>query len=380
MPTVDALDLILEEIQTSGPLPFSRFMELALYHPEQGYYQGQRSPIGYQGDYFTSPHIHRAFARCIARQITEMWQALGRPQPFYLVEFGAGSGTLAIQLLEELGSSPYIGAAIRYVGIEISKARRKEAETAIQQWLSLGQAIVSDVPPHAVPGPAVVFANEFLDALPFHLVVYREGKLMEIYVDAVGGTLKEREGPPTTGVERYFRWLGRLPLEGSRIEVNLAMLDWVHSVYRIVPQGYVLVIDYGYSSGELYGKPRPRGTAMAYFDHEVSDDLLAHPGQQDITAHVDFTALFRAALEAGFELAGYTTQAYFLANLGVGDVIAEMILAGAPEPQVDAARLAVAELVWPLGLGGFRVLALAKNCPPTSFKAFQSANLPDLQS
>ncbi len=372
---MSALDAILEEIRSSGPISFARFMELALYHPVHGYYQRGHSPIGFEGDYFTSPHIHRAFALCLARQILQMWQVLGQPSPFNLIEFGCGSGKLAAQLLEELSRNPEALGSFRYLGVETSKLRRDEAVRALVPWTAQGQAIVVDTPPPAIPEQALVLANEFLDALPFHRVVCRDGRLMEIYIDAEGDTLIEREGSPQPAVQAYFAWLGRLPPEGSCVEVNLGMLEWVKALYGMIPQGYVLVIDYGYTSDELYGKVRPKGTALAYFKHQHSEDLLARPGNQDITAHVDFSALSKAAQEAGFQVVGFTTQAFFLANLGIGDAIAQMLLSGAPEKEVRATRLAVAELVWPYGLGGFKVLALGKQAPTGQLTGFSHSIL-----
>lgn len=371
---MSALELILSEIKASGPISFARFMELALYHPVYGYYQRRLSPIGEGGDFFTSPHIHPAFAKCIARQVVEMWQLLDQPEPFYLVDFGSGSGLLARQLLEELTGSAHLQSALRYLAIEASTARRHEAEEALGPWIRSGQATITDTPLPDLPGTALVLANEFFDALPFHRVAHTSQGLRELYVDALGDSLTEMEGPLTPEVERYFHWLGTLPPEGSQTEVNLAMLEWVRHLYHMMSRGYVLVIDYGYSTHELYAKIRPRGTAVAYFGQQYNEDLLARPGQQDITAHVDLTALSKAATEVGFQLVGQTTQAYFLAALGIGDTIAEMVASGVPEAELRATRLAIAELVWPHGLGGFKVLGFAKAAPVARLTGFSFPN------
>ncbi len=373
---MDATAEILREIRCHGPITFARFMEIALYHPEFGYYQKARSPIGPEGDYFTSPHIHPAFARCLARQIQQAWAMMGEPDVFNVVELGSGSGILASHLMRYLSEAVGKGK-VSYLGVEASSARREESMAILKPWIQEGTANVVAFLPEQLTGPCFVIANEFFDALPFHRVVQRENELYEIYVSECQGRLIEVEGQPQREVLEFIDWLDRKLPDGSETEVNLAMVDWMQRLASVIQEGYVLVIDYGYTSDEVAGRSRPKGTALAYFRQTYSDDLLARPGEQDITAHVDFTALCKAAREVGFEVAGFTTQAYFLAALGVGDAIAELLEAGAPEESLRAVRLAISELVWPPGLGGFKVMALVKGAVPHNLDGFSLFNLPN---
>lgn len=313
-------------------ITFARFMELALTAPGLGYYASSELRPTRAGDFLTAPELHPFFGRCLGRLLAAVVEASGSA-PFRVLEYGAGRGTLRETATQGLGYH--------------------------LDWIR------ADLPGRSDPAGGqvdLVLANEYLDALPFHRLVV-EGSLREAYVCWQDGRFSECIAEPSTpALAAHLAADGVALREGQRAEVCLAAPRWMaHAASRLGPGGAVVVIDYGHDAAELYGPRRMAGSLLTYRGHEVSEAPLVAVGHTDITAHVDVTALERAATAAGLQLIGSTTQGPFLARLGLGDMLAEL----GRRPDTDArayleARSAVARMLDPRHLGAFRVLAWAR--------------------
>lgn len=357
------VELIRSEIEQRGPITFARFMELALYHPEHGYYHTALR-AGRGGDFLTAPETHPIFGWTLARQLNELWRLLDRPAPFTLCEYGPGSGTLVVSLLEGLARdrSPLLDV-LRYQPVERSPVALDELS---RRLAAAGFQHLLDEPASTIPITGATLANEFLDALPFHRVTRHGGQLLELYVGWEGGGFVEVPGPPSTpALAAYLEASGVRLAEGQVTEINLEIERWVADVARELERGYVLVFDYGYPAAQRYDADRfPRGTLKTYQGHAVGDDPFQAVGEQDITAHVDFTALERAGRQHGLAVLGLTTQAEFLANAGIGELLVE--LQSRPETTLEgylAARAAAMHLIDPGGMGRFWVMVLGTRVP-----------------
>ena len=358
-------DLIRREIERHGPITFARFMELALYHPRYGYYM-TAVRAGRAGDYLTAPEAHPIFGWVIARQVAECWELLGRPEPFVLVEEGPGRGTLALAVLDYLArNEPLLLERLRYCPREPSPPARAEL---LQRLRAAGWAhLVDEAPP--IPAHGLVLANEVVDALPVHRVRREGGELRELFVDWDGERFVAVPGPLST--PDLASWLARLGVElveGQETELCLAMLGWLDGVARTLDRGYLLVLDYGAPATERTDPARfPRGTVRTYAAHALAGDPLADPGERDITAHVDFTMLALAAAERGLVPLGLTTQAEFLAQAGLGELlVALQAEPGTTAAQYLAARAAAMHLLDPRGMGGFRVALFGRAVDPAA--------------
>lgn len=352
--------IIRDRIADEGRITFATFMELALYHPQYGYYRTDAVRAGRAGDFITAPEAHAIFGHAIARRLAAMWRQLDRPEPFTLREYGAGAGTLALAILDGLRTDgDDLLTALRYEPVEINPVR--EAELAER----LDAAGFADVLHQPVPGEQItgcVLANEFVDAFPVHRVEMHGGELREIYVVWRDGWFADEPGPLSTPeISDRLAREGITLAEGQRAEVALGPTGWIAEVAAALERGYVLVIDYGYPAAELYGPERRDGTLKAYTRHTVHDDPYRAVGEQDLTAHVDFTALMDAARDHGLTVLDLTTQADFLADAGIGEILVAMQRRpGITAEDYLAARAAVMHLIDPGGMGRFRVLTLGR--------------------
>jgi SAM-dependent MidA family methyltransferase len=343
---------LAERIEREGPISFHTFMELVAHDPDDGYY-ATRSAFGPDGDFVTSPQLHPIFGALLARQLEQCWQLLDRPAPFRVVEQGAGSGRLARALIAALPTE--LARVLSYTIVEAQPAQ------AQAQRLTLG-SLANDVGwDTTLPTQAhVVLSNELIDSFPVHRVVLRDGVLRELLVgiDADGAFIDVETQPTTPRLPAYFAALDLLPGEGCQAEVNLDALDWMREVAARIEHGFVLTLDYGYPAARLYAPWRRDGTLLCFFRHTTSTDPYSRIGRQDITAHVDFTALARAGGEHGLTAVGFASQQNFLGALGIGEA-----LAGGPGAlgfeEFLARRRAVEALLDPEGLGRIRVLAQA---------------------
>src|SRR5687768_12741148 len=320
----DLIAAIRAEIDAAGGrIPFARFMDLALYHPAWGYYRSPARRPGRPGDFLTAPETHPFFGITLARQIAECWERLDRPEPFVVREYGSGIGALAWDVIAGLSEeAPECRAVLQYRLVETNQHRLAQSLAGFADG-GLGDVVQGEeIPPGADPEPitGVVMANEVADAFAVHRLIWRDGRLREGWVVWFGDGFAEEEddlSPEAAAAdpEPMLRENGVPLTEGDRIEISPAAAAWFASAARGLRRGYVIVIDYGYLTAELYRAHRLTGTVRAHRGHTVSDDPFTHVGEQDLTAHVDFGALRRAGESAGLAFAGQTTQGAFLASL-----------------------------------------------------------------
>lgn len=305
---------LLAELATGGPIPFRDFMERALYDSEYGYYATGRIRQGRKGDYVTNVSVGPLFGRLLARQFAEIWERLGRPVPFTVVEQGASAGDFARDALEGLaGDAPECYAAMEYRIVEPLEAlRRGQAELLSGHaekvhWHKDLQELPRFVGVH--------FSNELLDAFPVHLVRWDGERWHERWVQAVDGQLTMVDGALSR--PELAAALGALPPVPAdyETEVNLAARRWLAEVSEKLERGAVLVVDYGYPRAELYRPERCTGTLSAYASHQRVPDPLSQPGEVDLTSHVDFTSLTEQAGQCGLETAGFTDQHHFMVGV-----------------------------------------------------------------
>ena len=321
-------------IRNEGPLSFRDFMEEALYHPEFGYYNSTRNPIGRQGDFYTSSDLDPIFGKLLARKFAQMASALGvSPEAFTIVELGAGRGLLARQILQH--------HHFPYRILERSAAMRERQRGSLQgfdvEWL--------EALPAGITG--CVFSNEFFDALPVRRVICRNGALREIHVTS---EFSEVEGDLQEPLDITLS-------EGQLADINTDARQWIKRIGASLDRGYHLAIDYGYQDREFYA--RPRGTLMCYWRHQAVEDPYVRIGEQDITAHVNFSDLIREGAAVGLTTEEFKTQMDFLVQLGVLQELEALM----PAQTAEAIQrvMAVKKLVLPGGMGErFKVLVQRK--------------------
>jgi len=348
--------LLAERIRANGPIPFSEFMRQALYHADYGYYS-RSTPQTFQ-DYYTSVDVHPVFGRLLGRQIAEMWSLLGTPTPFYVVECGAGTGALAANLLDfSARELPEFYRALHYVAVERSAGRRAMHPTRLAQHISVGRAASAATIPETISAGCIL-SNELLDALPTHRLLACDGQLQELLVDFQADRFVDVVGPLSTPLlARYFQEQGITLPDGNQAEACLEACDWIEAAGKALQRGFVLTIDYGHEAPALYNDRHNRGTLIAYYQHAASEDVLRNPGGQDLTAHVNFTALQLWGRHAGLEPTGLTTQSQFLVALGRANEFADLYDPGQNEVDKLRARLLLKNLIHPEGLGEkFQVL------------------------
>ena len=352
-----------QQIDLTGGIPFVEFMQQALYHPEHGYYIGERTRIGKKGDFFTSSSVHSCFGRLIARQLEQMWQLLGQGN-FIIAEQGAGEGHLCLDILDALADeSPEFYALLEYRLIEISPDNRQRQGQILQQHLAAGRVAWCELDDlQGMQG--CIISNELLDAFPVHLIEKHSGELQEIYVVNQRDGFGEELRPLSTGlVKDYFQLVGIEPAEGNRCEVNLAACDWVRQVAGLLKRGFVLTIDYGYLAEELYAPYRHAGTLLCYHQHQTNEDPYQRVGYQDITAHVDFTALQKIGRQQNLDTLYFGQQYQFLMGLGFLEMLIELESRETDPNKAQALRMNLKTLILPEGGmgGGFKVLVQGKN-------------------
>lgn len=362
----ELVELLRDEIRRAGPITFARFMDRALYEPGHGYYRRDEPGPGRGGDFITAPELHPIFGAAVGRLVAQAWEALGRPTPFTLTEPGAGTGAMAAGLLAVLrdDGSPLLDA-IRYRPVEVEAARlgvlraRLEAEGLART--------VDDSPAPAEPVElGAVIANEVLDALPVHRVVGRRGGIRELVVglDARGGFTALEAEPTTPLLAARLDAEGVALPDGQATEVCLAVDGWLAAAARHLARGIMVLIDYADEPSALHGPGRPTGTLRAFARHAVGSDPFRHVGRQDLTATVDLAAVRAAAAGAGLAPLGETTAGELLA--AAGDDLPRRYLRrpGASLQDALSLRSALARLLDPRGMGGFRVLVFGRAMPP----------------
>jgi SAM-dependent MidA family methyltransferase len=366
-------EVIADRIRTSGPISFAEFMDLSLYHPELGYYARAAQKTGRAGDFFTSVDVGPIFGELLAKQFAEMWRVLQTQSPipnpqslrFDLVEAGAGSGRLARDILDAaLTKDPEFYAAIRLSLVEASPTARAAQVATLGPHAPL-LAHSSLALPDEVHG--VIYANELLDALPTHVVVMTEAGLREVFVDVRASSdaaqaprfVERFEELSTPRIAEYLARAGAEMHGGWRAEVNLRAQEWTKNAAATLRRGFMVLIDYGHDERDLYNASHSAGTLTSYKQHSQFADLLQEPGETDITAHVDLSAVTRAAEQSGLDVLARLDQTYFMLGLGITE------LEGLSLHQ----RLALKTLLLPGGLGStHKVLIFGKDVGTPALK------------
>ncbi|MBI2266296.1 MAG: SAM-dependent methyltransferase [Armatimonadetes bacterium] len=363
------------QMRKNGPMSFRQFMAEVLYSPDGGYYAslsaGENAGIWLpwvslggiytsfsagEDDYITSPRVHPAFGAMLARLFARIFPYLS-PGPGQIVEFGSGRGLLADQFLAELKqASPDLYTRTTYFASDVG-----DSTTGIEG--------VHSLPPwgpslELFPVKGLIFGNEFLDALPVHRVLFRGGRLREIFVNwSEAGFVEIEEDPTTPELEHHFSRLGLRPPPGQVVEVNLEALVWLRAVASALQQGLILVIDYGESAETLFSELYPSGTLRAFSKHTVQSDPYAALGQQDLTSDVEFTSLVRIGEELGLKATGPVTQASLLLSLGVTSLFRNLLCPEKPSLSDLKNNLALSNLLHPQSFGGYQALMLSKGIP-----------------
>ena len=368
--------LIIERIERAGPITFADYMRMALYEPGCGYYVTGLARMGWEGDYYTNTDVSTLFASCMGRQLLQIWRKSGQPVRFIVLEQGAGRGDLAQGVRAwAVQETPAFNAALDY--------RTEDMRTGQDAIVGSPEGCERSKQPAQPPvetqsTPSVILSNELVDAFPVHIVETRGGRLYELFVDAQQGRLCEVLAEPST--EAVASYLDRYKIpwprfgDGWRAEINLDALCWIERVAHLIRRGFILTIDYGDKARNLYTRNRRRGTLACYSHHLLNDRPLARPGEQDITAHVNFSALIDAGRQHGLRLNTFTTQRLWLENLGIYDELERYRRAEFSEADTarstDRGQVAllgwynlrqrVAALTDPAGMGNFKVLILRR--------------------
>jgi SAM-dependent MidA family methyltransferase len=369
---VTARDVILSRIREHGPMTLAEYMDIALYHPEYGYYTGAAQRSGRAGDFYTSVDVGPLFGELLAVQFAEMdrLQRAAGSRAGDLVEAAAGNGRLSRDVLDAAAAEhPEWYAAVRLSLCEPSAAARGMQPGVLGPHVSKLVHASADLPP-SVAG--VIFANELLDAMPAHAVVMRGGRLREVYVAERDGTLVEQERALSTpDLEAWFERVGEPLAEGSRAEVSLAAASWVAGAAAALTRGFLLLVDYGRPARDLYSGTHAGGTLMAYRSHVASSAWLERPGEVDLTTHVDLTAVQRTAEAAGLTPLGAVDQTYFLTALG----LAERLTAG-DDRRALSRRMAAKTLIMPGSLGStMKVMIFAKGVGRPALRGLSAGRL-----
>ena len=365
--TTTLQQLIIERIQREGPISFADYMRMALYEPEYGYYVTGPARMGWEGDYYTSTDVSALFAHCMGRQLVQMWELLERPNRFVVLEQGSGRGNLAQQVTAWAKQTvPDLYSTLEYRTEDISMGR---------------DATQTDVEKHV----SVLLSNELVDAFPVHVVEKRDGHLYEVYVDMLHGRLHEVLDEPSSAEVAAYLDDYSIPWssynDGWRAEINLDALRWMQRSAQLLgeantrkPRGFLLAIDYGDKARALYTRERQRGTLACYFQHQLTERPLVRPGEQDITAHVNFSALIDEGRRQKLRLHTFTTQKAWLEEMGLTEEVERLrqtdFAAMDTERATDKGQTAllqwytlrqrVSALTDMMGMGNFKVLVMKK--------------------
>jgi SAM-dependent MidA family methyltransferase len=370
---LELVEIVRDRIKNSPQqqITFAEYMELLLYHPNYGYYASSAGRISEGGDFLTSPHLADDFGEMLVVQLYQMWQIVGSPQVFRVVEMGAGQGLLATQILDySRRVAPEFFRSIDYLIVEIAPA-----------MISAQQARLKDLPVRWCDWTEIIdrsivgcfLSNELIDALPVHQVIVLEDRLQEIYVtiadDDSSIFTEVIDCLSTDRLAQYWK-LNNINLlngrysEAYRTEVNLAALGWLEKVSKKLERGYIISIDYGYTADRYYNPMRTQGTLQCYYQHAYHNDPYINIGNQDLTAHVDFTAVQNQGELLGLPTVGFIQQGMFLMALGLGERIAAISSSDGDIQSLLRRRQNLHQLIDPMGLGKFGVLIQSQGLTP----------------
>jgi SAM-dependent MidA family methyltransferase len=357
-------------------ITFADYMNWVLYHPEYGYYSINKPKLGAEGDFVTSPYLGSDFGEMLAEQFFQIWEIMDCPNAFTLVEMGAGQGILASDILLYLQKKyPDFFQCLNYIIIEKSNFLKAQQQHQLKKTLSDSISIqwcdLEDIPNNNIIG--CFFSNELVDAFPVHQIIVQDQQLQEIYI-TLDSEVKFKEIIAELSTEKitdYFKLIdidlcsNSYP-ERYRTEVNLAALDWIKTLVTKLNQGFILTIDYGYTAQRYYLPSRKEGTLQCYYQHSHHNDPYLNIGRQDITAHVNFTALQLYGKDWGIDAVGFTQQALFLMALGLGDRISALSQpSNYSISEILQRRECLHSLIDPMGLGNFGVLLQSKGLSPS---------------
>jgi SAM-dependent MidA family methyltransferase len=367
---------IESEILRGGPMAFSRYMEICLYDPAGGYYSANAEQFGKAGDFYTSSDVHAVFGRLLARQLEEIWRVIDRPQQIEILELGPGRGLFARDVIDwSKKRFPDFYAALTYTLQESSPSLRAKLQNTLDHQLASGKAVLSATSAEAraikiqrilsLERPLIVFANEFVDALPVEIL----GPHGKLHIALEDNRLREVWLPPPAEELEFLDRYSVHPEPGERIEVPLVGQRWAGEIANALASGLLLIIDYGYSRKEQLAG-RHRGTLMAYRHHSASGDPYQAPGEQDLTAHVNFTALAAECERGGMRVEKLLTQSQFLMGIGEKNQFADAFEeCGIPQERAKVA-LQLKHLITPEGMGeNFQVLIASRGVEPDKVSA-----------
>jgi SAM-dependent MidA family methyltransferase len=364
---------IEQEIHERGPIPFSRYMELCLYDPDLGYYSRNAEQFGKAGDFYTSSDVHAVFGRLLARQFDEMWRALDSPEHIDLVELGPGRGLFAQDVLDWSEKKfPDFFRALHYVLVETSPALRLRIKECLGHRLESGKATLAtfDTLDGALVPDTIVFANEFFDALPVE-ILSAQGSLR---IDTRDHPSVEAWTQPSPDELEFLDLYSVHPELHERVEASLAAQQFMDCIAASIQRGFLLAIDYGYTREEQLAG-RHRGTLKALRQHSVSANPYEAPGEQDITADVNFTALAAAAEKQGMQPHKLVTQSQFLMGIGEANQFADAFEECRLPQERAKVALQLKHLVTPAGMGeSFQVLIASKGVEKEKVSALSGLN------
>lgn len=348
-------------------ITFAEYINTVLYNSKYGYYSSESIKIGNQGDFFTSSSLGSDFGELLALQFLEMWKILDSSSEFSLIEMGAGTGVLASDVLHFIKNNySKFYQNLNYIIIETSsRLIDQQKEKLAEHNSKISWKTWEEIENNSIIG--CFFSNELVDAFPVHQVLVQSGKLKEIYITLSDlQELQEKiDDLSTSELEKYFTLididiLSENYRDGYRTEVNLEALRWLETITQKLKQGYLLTIDYGYTAQKYYHPQRYQGTLKCYYQHRHHDNPYINIGSQDLTAHVDFTALERQGKLCGLEKLGFTQQGLFLMALGLGDRLLSLSSGEYDLQTILSRRDALHQLLNPTGLGGFGVFIQSK--------------------
>lgn len=373
---------IIERIKKEGPIPFEAFMDMALYHPKLGYYSSPGKKIGKEGDFYTSPHLHPIFGAMIAKQFISMWVIMGKPKKFFAVEMGAGAGYLCKDILDYLkrpSEDPALSQnkndflnSLNYVIVEPYSHFRK-GQAKLLEYLKKDIKWVPSLTKLNKNIEGCFFSNELFDAFPVH-IVEMEDEFREVYITHNSSGFAEVKNRPGSGeITDYIRQHFGDMQQGFRTEINLRIRKCLEDISAKLSNGFILTIDYGYSAREYYDEERSSGTLLCYHKHQFNEDPYQHIGEQDITAHVNFSSINKWGEELGLKTVGYCPQGTYLTASGIDEVIVELY---SDSPDYFSEISKIKGLIMPHGMGeSHSVMIQYKGNGTPGLKGFSMRNL-----
>ncbi|MBI5657380.1 MAG: SAM-dependent methyltransferase [Geobacter sp.] len=357
--------ILRERIAAQGRLTFAAFMAACLYEPGLGYYTSAGRKVGAEGDFYTSSNVHQAFGRVIAHELVRMWECLGSPTAFDIVEVGAGGGQLALDIMDTLAeTAPRLYEAATYRCIEKEPSlKAAQAGKLASHAAHLAWSDPDDLLSGTFSFSGCLLSNELIDSFPVHLVEMTKEGLREVFVAVTEeGFGEELAEPSTPEIAAYLERVGAALVVGQRAEINLAAPRWIAAVAQALSRGFVLTIDYGYPAQVLYAPGRMNGTLLCYYRHTVEENPYVRAGEQDITSHVDFTTLMQVGEAAGLATVWFGEQYRFLMAAGIIEELMALEARSSSEEERIKHRLTLKKLMLPDGGMGdtFRVLVQSK--------------------